>query len=106
MPHEEDANVTARRPARPAHRAAIGAALLFVLAACAGGGGGAPARLGPDLAAFAPDNTVVCADGYPIQVNPSFPQPFFLQGAPSCLVLTFFSGAAIIATILVLLVIV
>jgi hypothetical protein len=67
-------------------------------AACGGGGGGGgngngqTVQLGPDLT-FAPNNGVRCQDGYPIQINASFPQPFHLQGAPSCLLLTFFSGA-------------
>lgn len=58
-----------------------------------GGGGGQVVQVGNNLD-FAPTNQVACQDGYPIQVNSSFPQPFNLQGAPSCLLITFFPGAA------------
>ena len=54
-------------------------------------GGGAPVVLGPQLST--PTNSVTCQDGYPIQTNATFPQPFYLQGAQSCLLLTFFPGA-------------
>ncbi len=71
-------------------------AVIFVLvaAACTGGGDGGPqVQLGPDLGFTAPNNLVTCQDGFPIQINPTFPQPFTGQGAPSCLLLTFFTGA-------------
>ena len=69
-------------------------ALVSTAAACGGGddGGGATVQVGQNLD-FAPTNNVVCQDGYPVQINPSFPQPFTNQGAPSCLLLTFFPGA-------------
>lgn len=56
--------------------------------------GGAPLgrtqTFGPDLAALpGTTNVFTCADGYPLQTNAAFPQPFFGQGAQSCLVLTF-----------------
>ena len=55
------------------------------------GGGAAPVLLGPQLTA--PGNTFTCQDGYPIQTNATFPQPFYLTGAQSCLLLAFFPGA-------------
>jgi hypothetical protein len=58
-----------------------------------GGGGGQVVQVGNNLD-FAPTSPIVCADGYPIQINGSFPQPFNLQGAQSCLLITFFPGAA------------
>jgi hypothetical protein len=73
-----------------------------------GGGAGGGVTVGPALgAASGTANTFGCAQGYPIQTNPSFPQPFTAQGATSCLVLTFVatgapalrSGRAISATI-------
>lgn len=55
------------------------------------GTSGKPAvTLGPDIAnPSGTENTFPCGAGYPIQTNPSFPQPFSMQGAPSCTVLTF-----------------
>ncbi len=68
-----------------------------------------PVTLGPDLAApTGTPNTFRCSDGYPIQANATFPQPFFGAGARSCLVLTFIanpnaptlkSGTALSATL-------
>ncbi len=58
-----------------------------------GDGGGATVQLGPNLGAVPPGNLVTCADGYPVQINPGFPQPFTGQGAQSCLLVTFFPGA-------------
>lgn len=66
-------------------------ATLLVLAAACNSAAGPAVQVGPDLN-FAPTNPVTCQDGYPVQINPSFPQPFTLQGAPSCLVLSFFGG--------------
>lgn len=64
-----------------------------VLTACGGGGdGGKLVQLGNNLD-FVPDNQVACADGFPIQINSTFPQPFTGGGAPSCLLITFFPGA-------------
>lgn len=66
------------------------------VASCGGGGGdgggGQVVQVGNNLD-FAPDNGIVCADGYPVQINASFPQPFTLQGAPSCMLITFFTGS-------------
>jgi hypothetical protein len=75
------------------------AAALLVLAsigACGGGGdgggGGQVTQVGNNLD-FVPTNGITCQDGYPVQINASFPQPFTLQGAPSCMLITFFGGA-------------
>jgi len=38
------------------------------------------------------ENTFGCIDGYPLQSNPQFPQPFFGAGQQSCLVLTFLAS--------------
>ncbi len=69
--------------------------LVAALAACGGGGGGGGSlvQVGADLN-FTPTNTVTCQDGFPIQINSSFPQPFTGGGAGSCLLITFFDGAA------------
>jgi hypothetical protein len=60
------------------------------------GGNGAPGpviQVGDNLN-FAPNNTWSCQDGFPIQINAAFPQPFHLAGlAGSCTLLTFFPGA-------------
>ncbi|MEZ4257662.1 MAG: hypothetical protein R3B36_01260 [Polyangiaceae bacterium] len=59
------------------------------------GGGGAGVTVGPALGAVnGTANTFGCAQGYPIQTNPTFPQPFTAQGASSCLVLTFVATGA------------
>ena len=68
------------------------ATLVLVLAACGGGGGGTPVQVGANLD-FEPTSNVTCQDGFPVQINASFPQPFTSQGAPSCLYVTFFPGA-------------
>ena len=75
-------------------RGGLALAGLVVLAACGGGGdgGGSVVQVGNNLD-FAPTNTVTCSDGYPVQINPSFPQPFTGGGATSCLLITFFPGA-------------
>ncbi len=78
------------RPARFELRLLFVAFALAVTTAC-NGAGGVPVQLGPNLSTN-PNNTVTCQDGYPIQINPTFPQPFHLQGSPSCLMLTFFGG--------------
>lgn len=58
--------------------------------ACGGGQNlAAPTTLGPALNLLVPTNTVSCVDGYPVQINPSFPQPFTGQGAQSCTMVTF-----------------
>lgn len=69
---------------------ALGAALAL-LAACNNGVGGTPVQVGPDLS-IAPTSTVTCQDGFPVQINPTFPQPFAGQGAQSCTLLAFFGG--------------
>lgn len=53
-----------------------------------GGGNGQTVTLGANLN-NAPNSLVTCADGYPIQINPSFPQPFNEQGNASCALLNF-----------------
>lgn len=50
--------------------------------------GATPVTLGPDLSR-SPDNEVRCVDGWPIQANPSFPQTFYGDGQPTCLLVTF-----------------
>jgi len=75
-------------------RLAFAIVLTSGFASCSGDGdGGATVQLGPNLGAVPPTNVVTCADGYPVQINPSFPQPFTGQGAQSCLLVTFFAGA-------------
>jgi hypothetical protein len=69
--------------------------VLGLLAACGGGGDGGNGpvtQVGNNLD-FVPTNGITCQDGYPVQINASFPQPFTLQGAPSCMLITFFGGA-------------
>lgn len=71
-----------------------------------GGGNGNTLVLGDDLS-NAPTSEYRCSDGYPIQINPSFPQPFNAAGAGSCTLITFLppsgtspgSGTAVSATI-------
>ena len=68
--------------------------------------GGQPVTFGSDVSQ-APSSTYRCSDGYPIQINPSFPQPFDASGAQSCTLLTFLppqgpspgSGTAVSANI-------
>lgn len=70
--------------------------LLPSLATCGGGDRGSlgpVVQLGDNLSQIPPISNVTCADGYPVQINASFPQPFTQQGAGSCLLLTFFPGA-------------
>jgi hypothetical protein len=50
---------------------------------------GTPMTIGPAPALLVPNSTVACADGYPIQINPSFPQPFNGAGSPSCTLVTY-----------------
>jgi hypothetical protein len=71
-----------------------------------GGPNLAPATtLGPAANLLVPTNTATCADGYPIQINASFPQPFYGQGAGSCTLVTYSgfqppsSGRVVSATI-------
>lgn len=52
------------------------------------GSSGTPVTLGSDLS-NEPTSAYRCSDGYPIQTNPSFPQPFYAAGASSCTLLTF-----------------
>lgn len=65
-------------------------ALAMLLSACDPGGGGGgggtpnvPAVLGPELN-FPATNTVTCADGVVVQINPTFPQPTAFPGSTSC----------------------
>lgn len=54
--------------------------------------GNAPAMpLGPTDAQLVPDNLMTCADGFPVQINPTFPQPFTGEGSSSCTLLTYSS---------------
>ncbi|MBF6595972.1 MAG: hypothetical protein IVW51_16225 [Thermaceae bacterium] len=64
---------------------------IFALVTACSSAGGPPVQVGPDLT-LAPTNTLACQDGFPVQINPSFPQPFTLQGAQSCTLLSFFGG--------------
>ncbi len=73
-----------------------------------GGGGlntGPPVVIGPADSLLVANNTTTCADGYPVQINPSFPQPFTGQGQTSCTVVTYSNvqptalGIAVSATI-------
>lgn len=77
-------------------RRLLGLAAMAAIVSCGGGldgvGGGGVVQLGNNLD-FAPTNGITCQDGYPVQINGSFPQPFTLQGAPSCMLITFFAGA-------------
>jgi hypothetical protein len=50
---------------------------------------GPPGPLGPTDDQLVPNNTITCADGYPVQINPSFPQPFTGAGSASCTLLTY-----------------
>jgi hypothetical protein len=65
--------------------------LVMLLAACTDEGGsfGPPATVGPGEALLVPNNGFGCADGFPVQINPSFPQPFTGQGAGSCTIVTY-----------------
>lgn len=64
--------------------------MVVAMAACGDdlGGGGPVRTLGANLN-NAPTSTWVCADGYPIQINPTFPQPFNNQGNGSCALINF-----------------
>lgn len=53
-----------------------------------GAGQGTPITLGADLTRE-PTSPVRCVDGYPIQINPSFPQPFNEAGHQSCALVNF-----------------
>lgn len=69
------------------------AALLLVIvsAACTGddaGSFGAPTTIGPTEQFLTPNSNVTCAQGFPIQINPSFPQPF-MPGAQTCTIVTY-----------------
>ena len=76
--------------------------------ACSGGSGGTGATgdggpdggaaglnlgpattVGPQASQLTPDNTFTCADGFPVQTNATFPQPFIGQGAQSCTLLVY-----------------
>lgn len=63
---------------------------LVLLAACTDDPSfGTPVTVGPAPALLVPNSNVACADGFPVQINPSFPQPFTGQGAPSCTIVTY-----------------
>jgi hypothetical protein len=69
--------------------------LAALLSGCNGDGAGTPGPLiqvGDNLN-FVPTNTFGCQDGFPVQINTTFPQPFTSQGATSCTLLTFFTGS-------------
>ena len=84
---------TAYRPGRISQHQAVGLLIgLMALFTSCNGIGGAPTQVGSNLN-IPPNSGVTCQDGFPIQVNATFPQPFYLQGAQSCLVMTFFDGA-------------
>lgn len=68
--------------------------LVVVVAACTdedgdGSSFGTPVTVGPAEALLVPNSNVACADGFPVQINPSFPQPFTGQGATSCTIVTY-----------------
>jgi hypothetical protein len=74
----------------------FGAACAAFLASCNSTGGTSNnpvVQLGANLDGIAPVSNVTCSMGYPIQVNPTFPQPFYFTGQTSCLLVTFFDGA-------------
>lgn len=52
------------------------------------GNGGRTVTLGADLNNV-PTSEVPCSAGYPVQINPTFPQPFPAQGAQSCTLINF-----------------
>jgi hypothetical protein len=59
-----------------------------------GGGGGAPVQVGDNLNTNAVDNPFTCSNGFPIQFPGGTNQPvFYMQGAQSCLINTWFAGA-------------
>ena len=66
-------------------------AFLLAVAGCTDDGAsfGPPTTVGPPATALVPNSTVACADGFPIQINASFPQPFTGQGAASCTIVTY-----------------
>ena len=67
-------------------------ACLVLLGACGGVGGGsfsAPVTLGPPTSVLVPNSDFTCADGFPVQTNATFPQPFIGQGAASCTLVTY-----------------
>lgn len=48
-----------------------------------------PMTIGPEDELLVPTSTMTCADGYPVQINPSFPQPFTGAGASSCTIVAY-----------------
>ena len=91
-------------------RAVLVAALPFACSSGNGGGGGgngdagiAPGAdggpsglnlgpsttLGPQQDQLVPSNQFACADGFPVQINATFPQTFIGQGAQSCTLLVY-----------------
>ena len=108
---------TTARPAQPqpamrdlrAVAALTATASLLLLSACGGGGGGAdgtnnggaqPVQLGQNLNGQPADNTIRCVDGAPAQA-PAFQGFFFIPPAnvsTSCTLITFFDGAQVPST--------
>ncbi|MEO8294387.1 MAG: hypothetical protein ABI613_02650 [Gemmatimonadota bacterium] len=77
----------------------LAVASCLALVSCGGGdggngGNGQVVQVGNNLD-FAPTSNVTCADGFPVQINATFPQPFTSQGAPSCLLISFFNGSGV-----------
>lgn len=65
-----------------------------------GAPGGGGTTLGPSFDALTGTaNTFGCSAGFPIQTNPSFPQPFYQAGQQSCLVLTFVADPSKVGTL-------
>ncbi len=88
-----------RRPVR-ALFACLSFALLISCGGQSGGGAGQGAAgggqslgpattVGPAENLLVPNSNVTCADGYPVQINASFPQPFTGQGAQSCTIVLY-----------------
>lgn len=62
-----------------------------MIAGCTDEGGsfGTPMTVGPAESLLVPNNPYACNDGFPVQINASFPQPFTGQGAGSCTIVTY-----------------
>ena len=66
-------------------------AMVLVCSACTGDGASLepPITIGPGPALLVPNSTMTCSAGFPIQINPTFPQPFTGAGAQSCTIVTY-----------------